>query len=247
MTMRLAFAVAAHLEPEILIVDEVLAVGDAAFQRKCVSRMGEVIDEGRTVLVVSHNMAMIQNLCARGIMLKQGRMVADGPIEDVVATYLRDLEVQESTPLAERDDRFGDGLVLVTGFEIGGRHGVPLTTGRPARIDVAVNEWAPGLSCVVRFHNELGYLVCSLDSGIGSRADRATGRDPRFGVEIDELPLVPGRYRVDVEVQAWGDIQDQVAGAALIDVEEGLLGGRPVVRAEQGDVAVAHRWIGPEP
>jgi lipopolysaccharide transport system ATP-binding protein len=88
MRVRLAFAVAAHLEPEILIVDEVLAVGDAAFQRKCLDKMQDVGQEGRTVLFVSHNMAAVSRLCERGILLDEGRIIEDGPIHDVAATYL---------------------------------------------------------------------------------------------------------------------------------------------------------------
>lgn len=90
MSLRLAFAVAAHLEPEVLIVDEVLAVGDANFQRKCINKMGEVGGEGRTVLFVSHNMAAVTRMCQRVIMLNGGRLVDDGPAHEVVATYMSD-------------------------------------------------------------------------------------------------------------------------------------------------------------
>jgi lipopolysaccharide transport system ATP-binding protein len=90
MRVRLAFAVAAHLEPEILIVDEVLAVGDAAFQSKCLQRMQSVSDQGRTVLFVSHNMAAVSRLCERGILLENGSVMQDGPIHNVVSTYMTD-------------------------------------------------------------------------------------------------------------------------------------------------------------
>src|SRR3989475_10004236 len=89
MYVRLAFAVAAHLEPEILLVDEVLAVGDAAFQKKCLGKMGEVAKEGRTVLFVSHNMGAIRGLCQVGLLLQQGKKEASGPICEVVDAYLR--------------------------------------------------------------------------------------------------------------------------------------------------------------
>lgn len=88
MRVRLAFAVAAHLQPEILIVDEVLAVGDASFQKKCLNKMQGVAASGRTVLFVSHNMAAVTRLCSRGVLLRQGRVVADAPVAKVVATYL---------------------------------------------------------------------------------------------------------------------------------------------------------------
>jgi lipopolysaccharide transport system ATP-binding protein len=88
MYVRLAFAVAAHLEPEILLVDEVLAVGDAGFQRKCVGKMGEVARQGRTVLFVSHNMGLVRQLVKRGIWLNEGRLLYDGGIEDAISSYL---------------------------------------------------------------------------------------------------------------------------------------------------------------
>ena len=87
MRVRLAFSVAAHLEPEILLVDEVLAVGDAGFQKKCLGKMGEVASEGRTVLFVSHNMGIIQNLCSRAIFLNLGQLVVDAPVVETVGKY----------------------------------------------------------------------------------------------------------------------------------------------------------------
>lgn len=96
MYVRLAFAVAAHLEPEILIVDEVLAVGDAAFQKKCIGRMREVAGEGRTVLFVSHNMEAVQKLCNTGILLHKGKLITDGPIDSVIRQYLDQQAVDQS-------------------------------------------------------------------------------------------------------------------------------------------------------
>src|SRR5690606_1561669 len=88
MKVRLAFAVAAHLEPEILLVDEVLAVGDIAFQKKCLGKMDNVAKEGRTVIFVSHNIASITRLCSRAILLENGRAVMDGPAHEVASVYL---------------------------------------------------------------------------------------------------------------------------------------------------------------
>ncbi|HZU85993.1 MAG TPA: ABC transporter ATP-binding protein, partial [Anaerolineaceae bacterium] len=99
MYMRLAFAVAAHLEPEILLVDEVLAVGDVAFQKKCLGKMGEVAQQGRTVLFVSHNMAAVQNLCNRAFLLRSGELVYSGKSQQTIMEYLRSQEKPvEETP-----------------------------------------------------------------------------------------------------------------------------------------------------
>ena len=109
MYLRLAFAVAAHLVSEILLVDEVLAVGDAAFQKKCIGRMNEVAHEGRTVLFVSHNMAAVRTLCNRGICLEQGRIASAGDIEHVLYRYTQSQmqDNKNSTGTQTRFTRFG--------------------------------------------------------------------------------------------------------------------------------------------
>ena len=105
MYVRLAFAVAAHLEPDILLVDEVLAVGDAGFQKRCLGKMGEVARQGRTVLFVSHNMAAISSLCARAILLRGGRLAADGDTSTVVAGYLSQIASEANRPASPGSGR----------------------------------------------------------------------------------------------------------------------------------------------
>ena len=124
MYVRLAFAVAAHLEPEILIVDEVLAVGDAQFQKKCLGKMEDVGKEGRTVLFVSHNMSTIQKLCSCGIYLKSGQVECEGHIDQVVNKYLSQVSSSsELGSLRERQDRQGTGRVRIIGFYILDKYG----------------------------------------------------------------------------------------------------------------------------
>ena len=117
MYVRLAFAVAAHLEPEILIVDEVLAVGDSAFQKKCLGKMSEVSKQGRTVLFVSHSMATVAHLCQRCIMLRNGILAADGNVAKVIDAYLVDFPFSSNSSLAQRRDRSGTGEVVATAIE----------------------------------------------------------------------------------------------------------------------------------
>lgn len=121
MYMRLAFAVAAHLEPEILLVDEVLAVGDATFQKKCLGKMGDIAKEGRTVIFVSHNMSAVQRLCTRGILLDQGHVVKNSPISEAIHFYLRaGLEQQGERILneGERAPGFSDGSVRLEAIRV---------------------------------------------------------------------------------------------------------------------------------
>jgi len=133
MYVRLAFAVAAHMDTEILLVDEVLAVGDAQFQKKCMGKMGEVSkSEGKTILFVSHNMSMISSLCQRGILLKQGNIQFNGPVEDAINTYLNSDQVGNGEILF-RDRLPGDEKAVLHAARIVGVDGLPT-------INVQINE-----------------------------------------------------------------------------------------------------------
>src|SRR5262249_48576109 len=114
MYVRLAFAVAAHLEPEILLVDEVLAVGDAAFQQRGLGKRGNVVSEGRTILFVSNNMAAVSALCSRGLLIEGGRLVLSGKPQTVIEGYLANVRTNSDTPISERTDRRGDGRLRFT-------------------------------------------------------------------------------------------------------------------------------------
>jgi lipopolysaccharide transport system ATP-binding protein len=252
MSVRLAFAVAAHLEPEILLVDEVLAVGDAAFQRKSLGKMNEVAKEGRTVVFVSHNLAIIQALCTRGVLLERGEVVADAPIDDAINSYLRTLESAASADLLERTDRDTRAYdeTLVRRLEIQNPGGAPnvVVAGAPAKIAVDVTEQMLGMDCQLTIANSLGQPVCTLDSKVSAPSDvRDRGLGPRIECEIGELPLLPGRYRIDVLVLAKNQIQDGLQAATFFDVEPGLIGERPTAGASsEGNVVLPHVWRLPE-
>ena len=249
MNVRLAFSVAAHLEPEILLVDEVLAVGDATFQRKSLGKMDEVAREGRTVIFVSHNLSIIQALCKRGILLEHGRVQADGPIRHAIDQYLRTLEQAASGDLLERTDRDSRGWddshvrkIEVRNADGGGSGAV--VAGRAVTITVFVTEVLPMMECQLTIINSLGQSVTTFDSELSAPAD---AHDPELGpvieCEVAALALLPGRYRIDVLLKGNRQIQDGLQAAAFFDVEPGVIGGRPMPEASSGgDVALAHVW-----
>src|SRR5438874_1678390 len=138
MYMRLAFAVAAHLESEILMVDEVLSVGDFTFQKKCLARMEQVATDGRTVLFVSHNTAAVASLCGRAYLLDRGRIVAAGAARDVVGEYIAAFQSAQFIPIGERQDRRGDGSVRVTGLRIEDANGT-VSISSNSRLKVSVD------------------------------------------------------------------------------------------------------------
>jgi lipopolysaccharide transport system ATP-binding protein len=249
MYVRLGFSVAAHLEPEILLVDEVLAVGDVAFQKKCLGKMDEAAGAGRTVLFVSHNMATIQALCRRGIYLRDGRVEMDGGIDEAVDAYLRSIEHAAVQDLTHRTDRRGGQLVRLTRVDIHGPGGASsrAAVGRPASFEFWLEGRGPQTICQFTIFNHLGHAVTTLSSSVAGPED-ATGvsAEEPWTCRIDELSLVPGRYRIDVKVRADGKTQDHLEGAAFFDVEEGTLRGRPVATgALKGDMVLPHRWTIP--
>jgi lipopolysaccharide transport system ATP-binding protein len=249
MSVRLAFAVAAHLEPEILLVDEVLAVGDAAFQRKSLGKMNEVAEAGRTVIFVSHNLAILQALCDRGILLERGRMVTDAPVTEAIDSYLRTLEQAASQDLLERSDRdsraWKEMLVrrlAVVDVQSGLADAV--VGGRPVRFEVDLTTTMPMTECRLTILNSLGQPVATLDSEVSAPSDVRDGElGPRIECELDSLPLLPGRYRIDVLLKGRRQIQDGLQAAAFFDVEPGVVDDRPMPAGGlDGDVAFSHRW-----
>jgi homopolymeric O-antigen transport system ATP-binding protein len=249
MSVRLAFAVAAHLEPEILLVDEVLAVGDAAFQRKSLGKMNEVAQEGRTVVFVSHNLAIIQALCSRGILLERGRAIADAGVDEAIDAYLRTLERSASEDLVEREDRDSRAwdqtrIKRVSIRNAGGGHPDVVVGGAPVRIEVALTELLPMLECRITIVNSVGQPVTTFDSEFISPTDE---RDPDLDTtilcDLGSLPLLPGRYRLDIVIKGRRQIQDGLQAAAFFDVEPGIVGDRPMPTSGlEGDVALDHVW-----
>ena len=178
--VRLAFAVAAHLEPEILLIDEVLAVGDAQFQSRCLGKMNEVARSGRTVLFVSHDMAAVSALCSQCLFLKDGRVERLGPTDEVIAAYLEDCQLAQQTDLSQRRDRKGDGAVVLTAVRfLDGRTRQPVSvalTGQDLVIEISYETRAPqpfrldNLLVRLNLFNALGQFVTVMNSHVASGA-----------------------------------------------------------------------------
>ena len=246
MYVRLAFSVAAHLEPEILLVDEVLAVGDVAFQRKCLGKMDDVAQEGRTVVFVSHNMGLLQQLCERGIYLQQGTVHTDGTIHEAVDAYLKTLEQTEGLDLAQRADRKGQGKVRLVAADVTNGSSAILRTGHPARFVFHVNTLVPGMACNFNVYDTIGQPVTSFQSRVrGPEDSSAPENGLKFICDLAELLLLPGWYRVDVAIIGDNRLQDFIEAAAVFEVAEGHVRGRPVQPDGKFSVSMSHRWTLP--
>jgi len=245
MYVRLAFAVAAHLEPEILLVDEVLAVGDAAFQKKCLGKMERVATEGRTVLFVSHNMSSVLRLCPRAILLRQGRVSSVGVTSEVVRDYLRALNELGATFGAERSGngalRF-DALVLKTRDSITRR---PIA-GEPLEIHLKYSsrESLRKVAFMLTMYNHLGTPVthCHSDScGARFQVQKGSGE---LVCNFERLPLPLGSYRIAIAAYDRGTLLDLVPNAGTFDVECSLFfPGYYVPPAQFCSALVEHEWL----
>jgi lipopolysaccharide transport system ATP-binding protein len=244
MYVRLAFAVAAHLEADILLIDEVLAVGDVAFQRKCLGRMGELAHSGRTVLFVSHNLAAVSALCSRACLIESGELVLEGPVEAVVERHLATLGQDRGSELRDRVDREGNGRLRFTGVEVAVAGGVvQLGDDTEILLHYEAEEEIANVLVSVAFYGLLGDCVflCS---------NKLTGDDltplPRVGVfrcTVPRLPLLPGRYSLNIYSEANGYVADWVQDAHLLDVvESDFFGSGQLPPSSHGKVVVAHSW-----
>jgi lipopolysaccharide transport system ATP-binding protein len=244
MYLRLAFAVAAHIEPEILVIDEVLAVGDASFQAKCIGKVEEIAGSGRTVLFVSHQLHVVHRLCTRAILMQKGRLVADGSPSSVVETYLRGVEVSATQDLATRTDRLGEGEVRLTAVSVEAEGGSP-RTGSPLIVRFTPSGEPIKVDCTFTIIDELGFPVATFDTTETSPSDAGEGTD--FVCTIDALTLRPGRYRIDATLATHAGVQeDHIEGATLFDVQPGEHDGRsPGAKLGDGGAYLTHRWTRP--
>ena len=247
MYMRLAFAVAAHLEPEILMVDEVLAVGDAAFQKKCLGKMDDVSREGRTVLFVSHNMSTIQMLCEKTVWLDSGIVQDIGRTAEVVQHYLASMTTNEAIPLADRTDRRGDGSVRLSSIRIesADEHSLIRITTR-LRITIEYVSNKPLINS--RFYVEVYDLnhtgIYLLDSDCTGGLPNVLPARGTLVCETEAINLTPGRCYVNVTVRKGKATADYVEYAAYFDVEEEDF--YPAGRIPKRDwvmCVIPHKWF----
>ena len=198
MYVRLAFAVAAHLEPEILLIDEVLAVGDAQFQKKCLGKIKDVSQGGRTVLFVSHNMAAVEGICSRGLFIDKGTLKKEGPTSQVVAEYLRLLSVTRQNNLEDTViRRKGNGKARFTWIEILDEEGnftESIPEKKPFKVSLAINakESIDIHSIIITFTDSIGRPILttmSYDSLDIKHLDPGTHR---YQIRVDPNPFLRG-------------------------------------------------------
>ena len=252
MQLRLGFAIAAHLDPDVFVVDEALAVGDAGFQAKCVERMTKLVGEGRTLLFVSHYLSAVEAVCRRGLFLRSGRVAVEGDARVVLRAYLDWVDSAHQARLADgvehRPSRYLE-LVRLTCHGTDGGERYAFRTGD----DVEVRLHFRALARVTRPHVSIGItdgrpgnlVLCSMlvDGG----APEVLEGQPIVSCRLRSIPLLPRVYQLWCSVrseQAYGDLFDwQHVGAFRVSGADGLAG--PAAQAHSatdGPVYVAHEW-----
>jgi lipopolysaccharide transport system ATP-binding protein len=223
MRMRLAFSVAAHLEPELLFVDEVLAVGDAAFQRRCLRRMDDVASRGRTVLFVSHNMAAVSSLCTRAILLRDGQLVEEGAPSKIIESYIgTDRPTDGDVLLPEPAEPWTSRLKGVRLLDRRGQVATSVGVGEACaiEIDCEVREPLANPSVGVVIQDRIGQNLIRLTMRETHGEAPAMREGGRITLEIPSLPLLPGSYYLQIGLVSSGRLVDLAENALLFDVHE---------------------------
>lgn len=251
MRLRLGFAVAAHLDPDVLIVDEVLAVGDAGFQKKCIATMADLRSGGRTVLFVSHNMAAVENLCSRAIWIDQGQLRMDGPSKNVIRAYLSTYasEGENGADLVV-EGRTGSGEVRYTNIELRTPDGSPspiIQSGDALtlRLYFRAERLIPQPNFVVRFYTSMGTLISETSTVLhGVAIPNLPPGEGYVDLELDALNLLPSRYMISLSITGGteGSIMDGDVHAFLDVESSAAYGTSRVLDSRFGIVYFGQRW-----
>jgi lipopolysaccharide transport system ATP-binding protein len=229
MYVRLAFAVAAHLEPEVLIIDEVLAVGDMQFQKKCLGKMQDVSREGRTILFVSHNMSIVESLCNRSILLNSGTVSLNGTAQEGIQQYLEQAYSVSTSSLSDRRDRSGTGKVKATSVKLLDSDDMEvssLQSGKSYNLEVGyLNQSGQLLNDVIvslDFLDEKNNRVMLLRTNFTNENLNLEAGSGLVRCNVQNIPLASGLYRLSVYFgHTEAETMDYIEDAASVTVDGG--------------------------
>jgi lipopolysaccharide transport system ATP-binding protein len=252
MKVRLAFAVAAHLEPEILIIDEVLAVGDAEFQRRCLGKMQAVAASGRTVLFVSHDLTAISNLCSTSYLIAAGAVKAHGPPQEVIGQYYATMPRDSNSRLEDSANRRGNGRLRFTEITVScpnlANAVAMLSTGQPADFVLKANciddKVIDDLTIAIVVLDSQRNPICTLNTAFVNKRFGQVSQQSQFSCHVEKLPLSHGKYYIKLWCAADNEEVDVIDCATSFDVVEGdFFGtGRTVKPQFHGPFLVEHDW-----
>jgi len=245
MYVRLAFAVAAYLETEILFVDEVLSVGDQAFQQRCIGRIGEIARGGRTIIYVSHNLASVSSLCTRALLVDGGRLLKDGTTDEILDYYVSSIQTLAGETLDHREDRQGDGRLRLVWADVLGPGGGPPRSGDDSLVRLGYRAQEPPrkVMATVAVEGALGEPVFFCSSEVSGHELDGDALEGEISCSIPSLPLLPGRYTANVALRMNGVLTDWIQNAIFFDVfESDVFGTGRLPPTSHGRIFVEHSW-----
>jgi lipopolysaccharide transport system ATP-binding protein len=250
MYVRLAFAVAAHLEPEILIVDEVLAVGDVQFQQKCIRKIQQVHKNGKTILLVSHNIGILKSLCSSCVMLQNGKAVYYKSVNDGIRKHLENTESKHTDGRLDGLERKGNGRSQFTNISIessGDLESKTLVCGQESTITLTVSHVVKNMSCSITIYDWHGHAIVNFNTNsISMTFDSVLADCSCFVLKIHHTPFLPGKYRVNAALKNTSELLDHIEGIASFEVVEGTIYDRQIRTNDgYGSIAILHSWISP--
>ena len=249
MYVRLAFAVAAHLRSEILLVDEVLAVGDQEFQQRCLGRMRDVATDGRTVLLVSHNMAAVTSLCSKAILLSNGRVEVAGSADEAVTRYTQIDQRGFASDLKHRKDRHGSGEVRCVSLAVTNTEGRCLRTVKPFEPFHIVVEYEAtrdlrSIALSIDVESIDGARITTLFSGFRGESFAISRGHGAFVCEVAGLPLRPDVYSLNVFIGGHHAIYDFVQRVGSLEIQTvDVFGTGQLPERTQGPLIANYHWV----
>ncbi len=252
MYVRLAFAVAAHLEPDILVVDEVLAVGDAEFQKKAIGKMQEVSKGGgRTVLFVSHNMVSVQALCTKGVVLSNGQIEFGGDITKTIDYYVQQTTKLQNKKIEDREDRMGNNKLKVTNIRFLHKETKEelefIQTGMPILIEIKYklqkNVNIKNIYLSINFSHLRGQEAFVCNNRFNGDELKDINSNGVFLCEIKKWPLIAGKYIYRIHCEGDNELLDRVTNAGQVIVHDGDFYGTGVkIPAHLNGVLIDYKW-----
>lgn len=248
MYVRLAFSVASHLEPDILLIDEVLAVGDQEFRKQCMDKMLDVSNQGRTIIMVSHQMSYLKDLCRTGVYLHAGSVLFQGNIDDTINHYVHHYKETKRTSIRDRSDRRGTGAVTLAGIEVMDQNGYPLhllSAGSPVSIRLQLDlQVAIAYDVVIQleFLDIYGQLCFVANNSMSNHS--IPKLDASLAVEclVPKFPLNTGTYFINTAIYVSNQLSDEVLNAIDVEVAPGLFYGTGKLPPPHKGLLVEYNW-----
>ncbi len=248
MYVRLAFSVASHLEPDILLIDEVLAVGDQEFRKQCMDKMLDVSNQGRTIIMVSHLMSYLKDLCHTGVYLHAGSVLFQGNIDDTINHYVRHYSETKRVAISDRKDRRGTGAIKLAGLELLDQNGYPLhliSAGSAVSIRLQLDlHIANAFNVVIQleFLDIYGQLCFVANNSMSNHSIPKINNSQAIECFIPKFPLNTGTYSINTAIYVSNELSDEVFNAIDIEIEPGLFYGTGKLPPPHKGLLVEYSW-----